>query len=815
MFAFEEKLKDGVNNFIDQRALERLAYRVKLVLKEREELKGWTGRELKLAALAFKDDLKKGKDLDTIVVSAFAVVNEAARRVLKQSPFPVQILAALVINSGRVAEMNAGEGKTLTETMPVYTNALLGNGVHLITTNDYLAERDAKLMGKLYEFLGLTTAYVTSEMKNDERRKAYACDITYVTNQEVGFDYLRDNLVFSRAEQVLRKDHPLNFGIVDEIDSILIDESRTPLIIAEPVKEERNFYDLFTKIAGKLEEDQDYTVDYKGKQIAMTDQGLNKAEELLGEKVFSKDNPMYVFYLDVCLKAKVIFEKDRDYIITKAGPGGEASVEIVDEFTGRVLAGRRFTDGVHQAIEAKEGVKIKESDKTQASITFQNFFPMYKKLSGMSGTVMRARDEFKTVYKLEVIKIPTNRPLARIDHNDLFFKTQKGKFQGLIKKVVQIHKKGQPLLIGARNVETAHQVSEILREANLPFQLLTASDHKAEAEKIAKAGGNFMITVATNMAGRGTDILLGDGVENLGGLYVLGTERHESRRIDDQLVGRSGRQGEPGETQFLISMEDEIMQVFGSEKIIDLMEAYDIPEDEYVSGKGLNEAFKKAQDFVESKNLDSRLYLYKYDSVGNYQRKFIYALRDSLLENEQNFLDFLKTSVAEVLGGILELKDPELISKQLRTVFYLDAEPQKIAEVLIGSGSLKASGALNEWFNPFYKKAGSADALGNETAGQLAEYLQSVALKIKTDTEAYAAGQSLILQIIDNNWSGQLELMDVLKEEANLFSYASPDPLIDYISESQKLFQHALLDIKIQFLSAIFLRAKQQGMIED
>ena len=800
--SFVEKLKDAVNNYIDSNALLDLQYRVKLVGRERKELEGWTDKELRLAGLAFKSDLEKGKRIDTIAVSAFAVVNEAARRVLGQLPYDVQILAGLIIHSGRVAEMSAGEGKTLTETMPVYLNALGGKGVHLITTNDYLAERDAKWMGKLYDFLGMSTGFVTSIMENEGRRKAYAGDITYVTNQEIGFDFLRDNLVYSKADRVLRALHPLHFGIVDEIDSILIDESRTPLIIAEPVKEERSFYDVFTKIANKLAEGQDYAVDYRNKQLNMTDKGLDMVEKLLGERVFSKDNPMYVFYLDVCLKAKVIFEKDRDYIITEGG------VEIVDEFTGRVLPGRRFTDGVHQAIEAKEGVDVKESDRTQAAITFQNFFPAYEKLSGMSGTVMRARDEFNKVYKLDVIKIPTNRPLARVEHNDLFFKTQKGKFIGMMKKVDQIHRRGQPLLIAARNVETAQMVSVFLDEANFPHQILTAKDHKAEAEKISRGGQTGMITVATNMAGRGTDIVLGPGVKEAGGLFVLGTERHESRRIDDQLVGRAGRQGEPGESLFLISMEDEIMQLFGSEKIIDAMEDYDIPEDEYVSGKTLSEAFKKAQDFVDSKNLDSRLYLYKYDSVTNFQREFVYTLRDSLLENEANFLEFLKKTIRVTLREILSSADAEIIAKQMRDVFQLSTEAGEVASNF--GAKNKRGGFVNEWLNPFYQSPGSGEGL-TETEIKLGDYLEKIALKIKKQPEVFQAGQSLILQIIDNQWSGQLELMDVLKEEANLFSYASPDPLIDYILESRRLFEQMQSEVKRQFLMAIFLRLKQQG----
>jgi preprotein translocase subunit SecA len=431
----------------------------------------------------------------------------------------------------------------------------------------------------------------------------------------------------------------------------------------------------------------------------------------------------------------------------------------------------------------------------------------------MSGTVMRARDEFNKVYKLDVIQIPTNRPDIRVDHNDLFFKTQKGKFLGLVKKIEQIKRKGQPLLIGTRNVETAHMVAGILDNTGYPYQLLTAEDHRAEAEKIAKAGQAGMVTVATNMAGRGTDILLGPGVEALGGLYVLGTERHESRRIDDQLIGRSGRQGEPGETQFLISMEDEIMQVFGSEKIINTMEAYDIPEDEYISGESLNEAFKKAQDFVESKNLDSRLYLYKYDSVTKFQRKYIYALRDSLLENEENFLEFLRKSIREVLTDILLIGDAKMISAEMMKVFRVDAKPEEIEQSLGLHPQKDTQAVLNEWLNPFYEAPNSPGRL-NESAQKLADVLEGLALKIQKEPEVYKAGQNLILEIIDNHWSSQLDLMDVLKEEAGLFSYASEDPLIEYVLEGRKLFEQLKTDIKRQFLTSIFLHLEQKGLLE-
>ena len=782
-----DTIKASVNHYIDEAEIKKLEDTIDRILKERHELKGWSLRELQLATLAFKDDLKKGKPLDDLIIPAFSIANEAARRILDKYPYDVQILGGLVIHSGRIVEMKAGEGKTLTETMPVYLNALLGKGVHIVTTNDYLAERDAKAMGKIYNFLGLSVGYVDSDMKNEHRRKSYAADVTYVSNQEIGFDYLRDNLVYTKADRVLRPEHPLYFGIVDEIDSILIDESRTPLVIAEPVKEERQYYDLFTKIVAQLKEDKHFSVDYKNKHAVMTNEGLDFVEKALGSPVFSKDNPMYVFYLDVCLKARVVFERDRDYIVT---PGG---VEIVDEFTGRVLPGRRFTDGVHQAIEAKEQMKINEADRTQAAITYQNFFPTYEKLSGMSGTVMGARDEFNKVYSLDVVAIPTNRPIARIDHDDLFFKTEKGKFMGLIKKIKQVHAQGQPILIGARNVEVAHAVSGFLDKENLAYQLLTAQDNRAEAEKIEKAGESGMITVATNMAGRGTDILLGSGVEQLGGLYVFGTERHESRRIDDQLVGRSGRQGEPGETQFLISMEDEIMSLFGSEKVIDVLEEYDIPEDEYISGKGLDAAFKNAQDFVESKNYDSRVYLYKYDRVTNFQRSEVYAMRDGLLENEPAFHAYMLEAVALSVKEIFSIGDPKLIAAEFRDVFNIALDVAELAEVVSNAKTKKSDDAMVEQ--------------------KFIHYLTTAILKIQEEQEIYEAAQKLILNIIDSNWSVHLELMDVLKEEAGLFSYASIEPLIDFIADGDKLFQEMKSTIRRQFCKALFLHLSQQNLL--
>ncbi len=772
-----DSIKQKVNDYLDARYIEHLNGDVAQVFREMAELKGWSNQELRGAGTVFRQDLAKGKPLADLVIPTFAVCAEAARRVLGQVPYDVQVLGGMIIHRGIVAEMKAGEGKTLTETMPVYLNALTGNGVHVVTTNDYLAERDAKAMGKLYDFLGLTTEYVASDMKNEQRRGAYLADVTYVSNQEIGFDYLRDNLVYARGDRVLRKEHPLCFGIVDEIDSILIDESRTPLIVAESSGDERNMYDEFVGIVGTLEENKDYTVEYQNKFIQVTDAGYDKVEKKLGRRVFSKDNPMFAFYLDVSLKARVLFEKDRDYIVMKDG------IEIVDEFTGRVLPGRRFTDGVHQAIEAKEHVKVKGADKTTASITFQNFFPMYEKLSGMSGTVMRARDEFFQVYKLTVVQIPTYRPLRRTDHHDLFFKTEAGKFQYLVKKVRQLHKKGQPVLIGTRNVETAHKVAELITAEDMPFQLLTAADNRAEADKVSKGGQHDMVTVATNMAGRGTDILLGPGVEDLGGLFVLGTERHESRRIDDQLIGRAGRQGEMGETQFLVSMEDEIMQLFGSEDIIDTLEQYDIPEDEGIGGPTLDEAFARAQDFVESRNLDSRLYLYKYDRVTNFQRNEVYRLRDSLLENTESYRKFLAQAVVDVLDQALVLGAPGDVARECREVYG----------VQLPEGQLKA--ALEPKARP---------ELMARLRGELREELSARCERIRELADVDAAAEHLVLKVIDDAWGKHLELMDVLKEEANLFSYASADPLLDYIRDSRQLFADMGRDIQRTLVQNVF-----------
>lgn len=610
-----------------RREILKLWGRVERIVEMSEEMRAWPDEKLRGVTGLLRDQLRQGQSLDEILELAFATAREAAFRVLKKRPFDVQIMGGIALHQGRIVEMKAGEGKTLTETMPVYLNALGGKGVHIVTTNDYLAKRDAEWMGPVYDFLGLSVGVITEEMESPERRESYQKDITYVTNQEVGFDYLRDHLVVDPAERVLRD---LQFAIVDEVDSILIDEARTPLIIADLVKEPEEEFQFFASLIAKLHDEKDYVVDYQSKTVELTDAGEKRVEELLEVPLFQPEYAESVFFVDTALKARTLFERDRDYIVNEEG-----EVVIVDEFTGRPMPGRRFMEGIHQAIEAKEGVKIREKDRVVASITFQNFFKLYKKLSGMTGTGWSAETEFRKVYQVESIVIPTNRPLRRHDMDDVFYKTKQDKLLGIARDVAARHKRGQPVLIGTRSIEASEEVSEVLRRENIPHQVLNAKTLEAEAEEISKAGGSGIVTVATNMAGRGTDILLQKGVPDLGGLHVLGTERHQARRIDDQLRGRSGRQGEAGGSQFHISAEDELMILFAPEVVIKAMDKIRLDPGQGISSPRLTRALFEAQSIVESREFDTRFYLLQYDRILDKQRTAIYRLRDRILLDEK------------------------------------------------------------------------------------------------------------------------------------------------------------------------------------
>jgi preprotein translocase subunit SecA len=557
----------------------------------------------------WKEEVEKGKSLDELLPEVFALVREASKRTLGMRHFDVQVMGAIALHQGKIAEMKTGEGKTLVATMPLVLNALEGKGCHLVTVNDYLAKRDAEWMGEIYRFLGLSVGVILSNMEDEERKKAYACDITYGTNNEFGFDYLRDHMKFY-PEQLVQRD--LHYAIVDEVDSVLIDEARTPLIISGPADESTTLYKKINAIIPKLKKDKDFTLDEKTKTVMLTEEGVQRCEEILGlDNLFDPKNITYQHHILQALKAHYLFHRDVDYIVR------DGEVLIVDEFTGRVLAGRRYSDGLHQALEAKEGVKIQQENQTLATITFQNFFRMYKKLAGMTGTADTEAVEFKEIYNLDVVVIPTNKPMIRIDYPDVIYKTQKERFDAIIEEIKEMYKQGRPVLVGTTSIEKSELISKRLKKLKIPHEVLNAKHHEREAEIVAKAGEKGRVTIATNMAGRGTDIVLGEGVKELGGLHILGTERHESRRIDNQLRGRAGRQGDPGSSRFYLSLEDDLLRLFGSDRIASLMDKLGVEEGQPIENRLISKAIENAQRRVEEHNFEIRKHLLEYDNVLN------------------------------------------------------------------------------------------------------------------------------------------------------------------------------------------------------
>ncbi len=627
-----------------------------------EEMAALSDKELAAKTEEFKKELENGKTLEDILVPAFATVREAAYRVIGEKPYFVQILGGLAIHYGNIAEMKTGEGKTLVATMPAYLNALTGKGVHIITVNEYLANRDAEWMGKIHEFLGLTVGVNKREMSSQQKREAYNCDILYSTNNEIGFDYLRDNMVPRAQDRVQR---PLNFVIVDEVDSILIDEARTPLIISGGKMDSKNLYESADSAVKRLEED-DYTIDEKTKSVSLTDSGVELIEKIFHLKnLFDLENAALVHHLNQALKANYGMKNDVDYVVEN----GE--VIIVDQFTGRLMHGRQYSDGLHQAIEAKEGVKINEETKTMATITFQNLFRMYNKLSGMTGTAKTEEEEFRDIYNMYVIQIPTNKPVIREDYPDLVYATETGKFKAIVRKIKEVHETGQPILVGTVSVENNEKLSALLKKEGLKHEVLNAKNHEREAEIIAKAGEKGAITIATNMAGRGTDIKLGEGVKELGGLCVIGTERHESRRIDNQLRGRSGRQGDPGMSQFFVSFDDELMRRFGTDRIKQMLINVGFSDEQAIRSKTFTKSIEQAQKKVEGNNYDIRKTLLDYDNVMNEQREIIYARRNEILDQDsikertqETFLTnitYLVNSHIEPVGYLTEFVKSEII----------------------------------------------------------------------------------------------------------------------------------------------------------
>lgn len=628
----------------NDRELKRMAVLLNEVNEFEPEMMSLTDAQLKAKTNYFREKLKNGFSLDDILTEAFAVVREVSRRTLLMRPFDVQVIGGIVLHEGKIAEMKTGEGKTLAATMPLYLNALEGKGCHLVTVNDYLAKRDAEWMGPIYKFLGLTVGVIVHGLDDDERRKAYHADITYGTNNEFGFDYLRDNMKFTLEDYVQRDFH---YAIVDEVDSILIDEARTPLIISGPSEESTDKYYRINQIIPRLRKDRDYTVDEKSRTVVLTEEGVAHVEEYLKvQNLYEPRNIEIVHHVNQALKAHTLFKRDVDYLVK------DGQVVIVDEFTGRIMPGRRYSDGLHQALEAKEKVKIERENQTLASITFQNYFRMYKKLAGMTGTADTEAIEFKKIYNLDVVVVPTNMPMIRDDYNDLIYKTEKEKIQAVIDKIKELNKAKRPVLIGTISIEKSELLSKYLTRSGIKHHVLNAKNHEREAEIIAQAGQAGMVTISTNMAGRGTDIRLGEGVADLGGLYILGTERHESRRIDNQLRGRSGRQGDRGSSCFYLSLEDDLLRIFGADRISSIMDRIGIEEGQPIEHKYISRAIENAQKRVEGQNFDIRKHLLEYDDVMNKQRKVIYDQRKKILKGE-NLWEDINEIIEEITDNLI------------------------------------------------------------------------------------------------------------------------------------------------------------------
>ena len=741
----------------------------------------------------FKRRLQKGETLDDILPEAFAVVREASKRVLGMRHFDVQLIGGICLHRGNIAEMRTGEGKTLVATLPVYLNALTGNGVHVVTVNDYLATRDSEQMGRLYNFLGLSTGLIVANLDFNQRKEAYACDITYGTNNEFGFDYLRDNMVSDVSQMVQR---PLNYAIVDEVDSILIDEARTPLIISGPGQRSTDNYYKLAKIVPHLVKDEDYTIDEKQKTIAPTDSGIAKVEKMLGvENLYDAENIELNHLLGASLRAYAMMHRDTDYVVK------DGEVVIVDEFTGRLMFGRRYSDGLHQAIEAKEGLKVERESQTLASVTFQNYFRMYKKLAGMTGTAKTEEIEFIDIYGLEVLPIPPNKPLARVDLPDQIFKTKAAKYRAVVRNAVERHQTGQPILIGTTSITQSEELSDMLLRAGVPHKVLNAKHHEKEAEIVADAGQMGMVTIATNMAGRGTDITLGEGVPELGGLAILGTERHESRRIDNQLRGRAGRQGDPGSSQFFLSLEDDLMRIFGADNITGIMDKLGMEEDEPIEHSLITKSIERAQKKVEDHNYNIRKYVLEYDDVMNQQREVLYEQRRRILRNESlrdTINEMIDKLVTESVDAYADEKlypeewDYEGLYKHLSQYFLTEdiMTPQDMEEY----SRQELLERLLEIAHAEYQDR--VDMLGDAMFGQLEK--------------------AIMLRVVDNKWMEHLDNMDMLREGIGLRAYGQKNPLVEYKFEAFDMFQNMIAAIQDETIMALYkIRAQLIQEIEE
>lgn len=729
----------------------------------------------------FKKRLADGETLDDILPEAFAVVREASKRVLGMRHFDVQLIGGIILHRGNIAEMRTGEGKTLVATLPVYLNALSGKGVHVITVNDYLAKRDSEQMGQLYQFLGLTTGLIVNGMDYNQRKQSYAADITYGTNNEFGFDYLRDNMVVHPEQMVQRG---LNYSIVDEVDSILIDEARTPLIISGPGQKSTDRYYTLARIVPKLIKDEDYTMDEKEKTIAPTEEGIAKVEKMLKvENLYTSENLELNHLLSASLRAYAMMHRDKDYVVK------DGQVVIVDEFTGRLMFGRRYGEGLHQAIEAKEGVKVERESQTLASITFQNYFRMYDKLAGMTGTAKTEEKEFNDIYGLDVIEVPTNKPNKRIDMPDLVFKTKRAKYKAVVKDVVARHAKGQPVLVGTTSITQSEELSAALTKEGIVHNVLNAKNHEHEAEIITNAGQRGMVTIATNMAGRGTDISLGEGVAEVGGLHILGTERHESRRIDNQLRGRAGRQGDPGSTQFFLSLEDDLMRIFGASNISSMMDRLGMDEDEPIKHSMITKSIEKAQKKVENHNYSIRKYILEYDDVMNQQREVLYDQRRKILTK-----DSLKDTVMEMVDTMIKAAMDQYADEKLYPEQWdYDGLYRQMKNYFL-TNELMTREEMEE-----YGRTDLLDELidiAHDEYDKREEMIGSVNMR--------ELEKAIMLRVVDNKWMEHLDAMDMLRDGIGLRSYGQRNPIVEYKFEAYDMFQEMIAAIQDDTLMYLY-----------
>lgn len=775
----------------DERELKKLYKRVEIINGLEPEIQQLTDEQLKAKTSEFKSRFQNGESLDDLLPEAFAVVREASKRVLGMRHYDVQLIGGMVLHDGRIAEMKTGEGKTLVSTLPTYLNALTGRGVHVVTVNEYLAARDAAEMGQLHNFLGLTVGLNRSGMSPEEKREAYACDITYGTNNEFGFDYLRDNMVLYKENMVQRD---LYHAIVDEVDSNLIDEARTPLIISGQAQKSTDLYHVAARFVKMLKEEEHFTIDEKTRGITLTDDGVSRIEKAFNiDNLYDANHMILNHHIQNALRAEYIMKRDADYVVQ------DGEIIIVDEFTGRMMQGRRYSDGLHQAIEAKEGLKVQNESMTLATITLQNYFRMYEKLSGMTGTAKTEEEEFKKIYGMDVVIIPTNRPVARIDMPDMIYKSEAAKYRNAVEEIVQRHKTGQPILVGTTTIDKSELLSAMLKKKGVPHTVLNAKHHAKEADIVALAGQKGAVTIATNMAGRGTDIKLGEGVHELGGLHILGTERHESRRIDNQLRGRAGRQGDPGSSQFYLSLEDELMRRFGSENIMNMMERLGMEEDVPIESKMVSRAIEAAQKRVEGNNFDVRRVVLQYDDVMNQQRSVIYKQRREVLE---------ATDLREIVIKMIYSHADRLIQN-----FCPESEvPEEWnLEGLIeqANASFLEEGALTV-----------KDLKGME-AEEITEKVRQVINSLYEQREAYIGSEHMrefekvvLLRSVDSKWLDHIDAMDHLRQGIHLRAYAQTDPLREYQFEGFEMFNDMIARIEEEVATYIMKAAVSVNNLE-